>query len=215
MTETAQTLLRTGLRQMGLPDDARRIAALEHLLTLLQKWNKTYNLTAIRDAEGIVQRHFFDSLAVLPYLHGQTIIDVGTGAGFPGLPLALYAPERQFTLLDSNGKKTRFVQQAVLELQLANVTVRKARVEHFREARFDCVICRALTSLRDLIAHTQHLLAPQGVWLALKGPKEAAMTPLDAAVTCQSLPLRIPGLEAQRYVLRMMPLPPPLVANHE
>jgi len=215
MSEAAGALLRTGIAQMGLPADAQRVAALEHLLAMLQKWNKTYNLTAIRDAEGIVQRHFFDSLAVLPYLHGASVIDIGTGAGFPGLPLAIYAPACRFTLLDSNGKKTRFVQQAVLELQLRNVTVRQARVEHYTEARFDCVMCRAFTSTREIIMKTRHLLAPQGVWLALKGPTEAETLSADATIACQAIPLQIPGLEAQRYLLRMVPWPTLLHSNHE
>lgn len=215
MNDTTGALLRWGIAQMGLPDNAQRLAALEHLLALLQKWNKAYNLTAIRDAESIVQRHFFDSLALLPYLHGQSVIDVGTGAGFPGLPLALYAPERRFTLLDSNGKKTRFVQQAVLELQLSNVTVRQTRVEHYTEARFDCVICRAFTSTREIIAKTRHLLAPQGIWLAPKGPAEATTSCTDETVACQALPLQIPGLKARRYLLRMAFLSTSLHSKYE
>lgn len=139
-------------------------------INLLLKWNKAYNLTAITQPADIQTKHINDSLSVLPYLKGQRIIDVGTGAGFPGIPLAIAAPEKQFVLLDSNGKKIRFLKQVVHELALQNVEVINTRVELLNpDELFDTVITRAFASLLDMINTTQHLLKSGGYFLAMKG----------------------------------------------
>ena len=150
-------------------------------LELLIKWNKAYNLTAVRDPAQMVTRHLLDSLAVLPYINGSHVIDVGSGAGLPGIPLALMCPERQFTLLDSNNKKTRFMTQAVIELGLKNVVVKHCRVEQLAEPPFDTVISRAFATIADMLTVAGHLAGTDGKYLAMKGvfPEEelAALPP--------------------------------------
>jgi 16S rRNA (guanine527-N7)-methyltransferase len=186
--------------RIDLPDDV--VARLLDYLALLHRWNATYNLSAVRDPLEMVTRHLLDSLAVVPYVRGATLADLGTGAGLPGIPLAIVAPERAVTLVDSNGKKTRFLRAAVRELRLANVSVAEARVEAV-QGRFDCITARAFATLADMLAWGGHLLAPGGRWLALKGrhPQDEidALPPgfsVEAVV-----PLVVPGLEAERHVV--------------
>ena len=160
------------LRQ-DLPDSA--IAKLARLLTELEHWNRRVNLTAIRDLETMVSGHIFDSLAVRPLLEGRRVLDVGTGAGFPGLPLAIAEPQIEFGLLDSNGKKISFVRHVIGELGLSNATAIRARAEDYAPAeRFDTVIARALASLPKLLQLAGHLIREEGVLLALKGKHSAA-----------------------------------------
>lgn len=158
-----------GLARLGIAVDAEQRSRLLELVGLLQKWNRAYNLTAIRAPEEMVARHLLDSAAVLPHVAGPRLLDVGAGPGFPGLVLAILAPELAVTLLDSNGKKVRFQRQAVMELGLDNVTPVQARVEAFA-GRFDQVISRAFAGLGDFVALTRSLVAPEGQWLAMKGP---------------------------------------------
>jgi len=139
-------------------------------LALLEKWNKAFNLTAIRQPKEMLIKHIFDSLAVAPYITEQRFIDVGTGAGLPGVVLALCFPEKQFDLLDSNGKKTRFLNQVKQELALTNIGVHQARVEQFEaEELYDGVLSRAFATLADMVNGSQHLLKPEGKCLAMKG----------------------------------------------
>ncbi len=139
-------------------------------LTLLCKWNKAYNLTAIRDRESMVGKHLLDSLAIAPWVSGTRIIDVGTGAGLPGIPLAITHPDKQFVLLDSNGKKMRFLTEVKRVLSLNNVEIVQSRVEDYQpEHGFDTVISRAFSSLEQMLHWTQHLVAKEGIWLAMKG----------------------------------------------
>lgn len=202
-----ERLLHHGLQATGLtlPPDAE--PRLLEFLRLLEKWNQAYNLTAVRDPESMVARHLLDSLAVLPYVRGPRVLDIGTGAGLPGIPLALALPETRFTLLDSNAKKTRFVTQAAHALGLANVSVIQARVEKFQPAeKFATLLTRAFASIPDMLATTRHLCAPGGRWLAMKGvfpQEELAAIPADFMV--QARPLRIPGLEAARHVVIIEP----------
>ncbi len=160
-------------------------ASLDHLdvltdhlavyLTLLHKWNQTYNLTAVRDIQAMVGRHVLDSLAILPWIAGRRVLDVGTGAGLPGIPLALVHTNMTFVLLDSNGKKTRFLQEVKRQLQLDHVEVIQSRVEDYQpDLGFDTVVSRAFSSIQEMINGTQHLLKPHGIWLAMKGA-----SPLD------------------------------------
>jgi 16S rRNA (guanine527-N7)-methyltransferase len=159
--------------QLDLPDGA--IAKLARLLTELERWNRRVNLTAIRDLEAMVSGHILDSLAVRPLLEGRRVIDVGTGAGFPGLPLAIAEPQIEFGLLDSNGKKISFVRHVIGELGLSNATAIRARAEDYAPAeRFDTVIARALASIPKLLQLAGHLIREEGVLLALKGKHPAA-----------------------------------------
>jgi 16S rRNA (guanine527-N7)-methyltransferase len=144
-------------------------------LHLLNKWNDAYNLTAIRQVSEMVNKHLIDSLAILPWIKGKRIIDVGTGAGLPGIPLAIAKPDLQFVLLDSNGKKTRFLHEVKRQLHLNNIEIVQNRVENYQpELGFDTVLSRAFSSLEQMILWTQHLIAPKGIWLAMKGkiPKD-------------------------------------------
>ncbi|MEH6608264.1 MAG: 16S rRNA (guanine(527)-N(7))-methyltransferase RsmG [Halioglobus sp.] len=176
-------------------------------LALLQKWNKAYNLTAVRNPEDMVIRHLLDSLVVSEHLQGQRIIDVGTGAGLPGIPLAIIHPDRDFHLLDSNGKKTRFLFQVKTELGLANITAHHARVESFRpDSLFDAVLSRAFSSLQDMVTGCQHLLAPQGCYLAMKGViSEQELQ--GVATVCEVAKveeLAVPGLTEQRHLIKLI-----------
>lgn len=139
-------------------------------LTLLHKWNQTYNLTAVREIEAMIGRHVLDSLAILPWINGPCVLDVGTGAGLPGIPLALVNTNMTFVLLDSNGKKTRFLQEVKRQLQLHHVDVVQSRVEDYQpDWGFDTVVSRAFSSIKEMVTGTQHLLKPRGIWLAMKG----------------------------------------------
>jgi 16S rRNA (guanine527-N7)-methyltransferase len=192
----------------GETDSAALAAASTRYIRLLTKWNKAYNLTAVRDPLEMVTRHIFDSLSAADYLRGEQILDAGTGAGLPGIPLALLFPVRQFTLLDSNGKKIRFVQQAAGELAISNVYPVHSRVEDFvPEQLFDTVISRAFTSLTEFIAGCGHLLGPGGRLLAMKGKlpeQELAGLPDDWRATLIE-PVSVPGLAAERHMIVLEP----------
>lgn len=164
------TLLDQGLNQLAITASAHQREQLLGLLALLHKWNRAYNLTAVRDIDDMVSRHVLDSAAVLPFVQGPSLLDVGAGPGLPGLVLAILKPELAVTLLDSNGKKVRFQRQAVMELGIQNVTPVQARVEQFKAATFDQVISRAFASLVDFVTLTRELPAANGQWLAMKGP---------------------------------------------
>ncbi|MCA1768876.1 MAG: 16S rRNA (guanine(527)-N(7))-methyltransferase RsmG [Halomonas sp.] len=166
---TVESRLDEGLDRLGINAQADQRQRLLALVGLLHKWNRAYNLTAIRSPEEMVARHLLDSAAVLPFVKGSTLLDVGAGPGFPGLVLAILKPELAVSLIDSNGKKVRFQRQAAMELGLANVTPVQARVEAF-EGCFDQVISRAFASLGDFVSLTLPLVAPGGQWLAMKGP---------------------------------------------
>ncbi len=173
-------------------------------LHLITKWNAVHNLTAIRDPHDMVMLHVLDSLSVIHFLHGQHIIDVGTGAGLPGIPLALTRPDKNFVLLDSNNKKTLFLNQVILELNIKNVKVVHSRVEDFHPAQgFDSVITRAFSSLKEMIATTAHLLAQEGHFLAMKGiyPEvEIQQVPREFRVFSVH-GLRVNGLNAERHLV--------------
>ena len=199
--------LDAGLAKLGLelPEAVRE--GLVAYVGLLAKWNKAYNLTAVRDPKEMVTRHLLDSLAVVPHFHAQRAIDVGTGGGLPGIPLAIVFPEREFVLLDTNSKKTRFLVQAKAELGLGNVTVVHSRVEEYRPGRtFDAVITRAFASVADILSSSRHLLAPGGEFLAMKGlvpADELASLPPDFHLA-EVIVLKVPGLEhEQRHLLRI------------
>lgn len=197
-----EELLSEGLAALGMPADEIRRERLLHFLRLLGKWNRVYNLTSIAAPEDRVRLHLLDSLALLPHLQGERVLDVGTGAGLPGIPLAIYAPTRHFTLLDSNSKKTRFVQQAVIELGLQNVRVVHSRIERFRdEEGYDVVLARAYASLGDIVRQTGGLLRPGGVILAQKGKLPEGELAEIAGWEVDSLALAVPGVEAERHLI--------------
>jgi 16S rRNA (guanine527-N7)-methyltransferase len=195
--------LARGIAQLGLevaPEAQQKLLA---YLALLQKWNKVYNLTAIRDSQQMVCHHLLDSLAVLPQLWPGRWLDVGCGAGLPGLVLAAVRPEWSFAMLDSNSKKTSFVQQAAIEMGLRNVSVHCARVEDFSPVQlFDGVISRAFAEAADFVTLTRHLLAPDGRWAAMKGAPEPELARLPPDVVVEAnIPLQVPGLAAARSLV--------------
>ncbi len=204
MPENLAQKLADGLAALHLDIPPEVQAALLDYVALLAKWNRAYNLTAVRRPEQMVVRHLLDSLAVLPHLHGARVVDVGSGAGLPGIPLALAAPERRFTLLDSNGKKARFLTQAVAALRLANADVVQCRVAEYRPDRpFSTVISRAFSGMAELIGQAAHLLAPDGRFLFMKGVYPAAeVEALPAGWAIEAVHrLTIPGLDAERHLL--------------
>lgn len=196
--------LESGIAQLGLELTPEQQQKLLGYLVLLQKWNKVYNLTAIRQPSQMVSHHLLDSLAVLPYLWSGRWLDVGCGAGLPGLVLALMRPEWTFTLLDSNSKKTSFVQQAIIEMGLHNVNVCCARAECWQPGeKFDGIISRAFAETAEFTALTRHLLAQDGRWLAMKGVspvEEMKRLPKGVSVE-QIIPLQVPGLDAARCLV--------------
>ena len=167
MSDENTQILLEGMQQLKLDFPCE---GLLNYLTLLHKWNQAYNLTAVRDMKAMVTRHLLDSLAILPWLHGTRILDVGTGAGLPGIPLAIARPDLHVVLLDSNGKKARFLQEAKRALALSNVDIVQTRVENYHPAQgFDTVTSRAFSDLQQMLVSTHHLIAKNGIWLAMKG----------------------------------------------
>ena len=201
--DNCRQILQAGIDQLGLEATETQVDLLLDFVSLIEKWNKAYNLTAIRNRDEMVRLHILDSLAVLPFVTGQKIIDVGTGAGLPGIPLAILMPSVQFTLLDSNSKKTRFVQQAILELQLNNVEVVHGRVESLgHEGEYDAVLSRAFASLEEIMNLTEHLTQPEGVLIAMKGQKpESELKKIDRDYSVNSI--MVPGVDAERCVVRI------------
>ena len=166
-------------------------------LRLLQKWNKAYNLTAITDFDKMVIYHLLDSLSVAPYIKGDNIVDVGSGAGLPGIPLAIYFPEKKFTLIDSVGKKTRFISHAVRELKLNNVQVMQIRAEEYPQAQsFDTMIARAVASIDVLREIARHLLCENGKLLMMKSDE----VPTDLTQS-EVITLSVPGVDTQRALI--------------
>ena len=195
--------LQEGIAQLGITLGAEAQRKLLDYLALLHKWNKVYNLTAIRDPRQMVSNHLLDSLAVLPHLWPGRWLDVGCGAGLPGLVLAIAQPDWQFTLLDSNSKKTGFVQQAIIELELRNVSVHCVRVEEWQtEDKFDGIISRAFAEFGDFLRSTRHLMAEQGRWAAMKGvPQQELAGVPDGCQVERVMPLQVPGLSAARSLV--------------
>ena len=205
---TAEQRLATGIAALGLalPDGAE--AKLLAYLALLDKWNRVYNLTAVRDTQRMVSHHLLDSLAAVPFFQGETVLDVGSGGGLPGIPLAIARPELQVTLIDSTAKKTAFLLQAKAELGLKNLQVVTGRVEEFRpETGFDVVTSRAFSDLKEFVTLTRHLLKPTGRWLAMKGlypNEEIAQLPPGVKVSADHA-LVVPGLDASRHLIVLEP----------
>ncbi len=197
------SILRTGLDELGIDYQEEQAQLVQTFLQLIQKWNKAYNLTAIRSFQEMARLHALDSLTVLPHIYGSHVADIGTGAGLPGIPLAIFLPECQFTLVDSNSKKTRFVQQAVLELGLKNVSVQHQRVEQFKPQQlYSTVIMRAFAELEKIMKLTSHLLADDAVLLAMKSKVVGQELPAISE-GYSVIPLVVPGVEADRCLIRI------------
>ena len=200
--------LQSGLNAMNLDLTMPQQLLLLEYVALLKKWNSTYNLTALRDENTMISHHLLDSLTLLPYVaNAQTLMDVGSGGGMPGIPTAIYRPDLHITLLDSNTKKTTFLQQAVIELGLKNVTVASGRVEAMHDKKVDVVTSRAFAELHDFIALTKHLLNENGYWAAMKGvyPYEELENVPQNIEVYQIDKLNVPTLNAERHMVLMRP----------
>jgi len=200
---TPEQRLHQGLTEIGLRLPAAVESQLWKYLQLLARWNQAYNLTAVRDPDEMVTRHLLDSLVIAPWLQGPRVLDIGTGPGLPGIPLAVTHPELSFTLLDANAKKTRFVTQAIGELGLKNAEVVQTRVENYRpEQKFDTLVSRAFASIADMLAGARHLSAEHGRFLAMKGTyPEEELAAVPAEFVTQVVPLHVPGLKAKRHLV--------------
>ncbi|MBL1260317.1 MAG: 16S rRNA (guanine(527)-N(7))-methyltransferase RsmG [Thiotrichaceae bacterium] len=205
-------ILQNGINELGLSITDQQQQEMLDYLGLLEKWNKAYNLTAVRDPLQMVTRHLLDSLTVVPYIKGARILDVGAGAGLPGIPLAILFPEIQFVLLDSSSKKTRFMTQAMGTLAISNVEVHNGRVEAYLigagpEALFDQIASRAFAEISLMVTLTKHLLAPKGEWLAMKGQyptaELAVLEKLCGAFEVSTV--AVPGDDAARHIVQLKP----------
>jgi 16S rRNA (guanine527-N7)-methyltransferase len=200
-------------RQLGLAPDERQLRQLQDYLALLQRWNKTYNLTALRDPAQMFTHHLADCLAALPSLQrvlagrdGLRLLDVGSGGGLPGVLIAVLCPGLQVSCVDTVGKKAAFIRQVGVELGLRNLRAEHARVEQL-PGRYDLITSRAFATLADFVALTRERLAPEGLWMAMKGKRpeeEIAALPRDVEVFHVE-PLAVPGLDAERCLVWMRP----------
>jgi 16S rRNA (guanine527-N7)-methyltransferase len=206
---SVQQQLAAGIAALDLALPAGAEAKLLAYLALLDKWNRVYNLTAVRDPERMVSHHLLDSLATVPFFQGESVLDVGSGGGLPGIPLAIARPAMRVTLIDSIAKKTAFLLQVKAELGLSNLDVVTGRVEDYRPvARFDVITSRAFSDLKEFVALTRHLLKPTGHWLAMKGlypNEEIAALPSGVKVSADHAVV-VPGLEASRHLIVLEPV---------
>ena len=212
------TLWDSGLSALNCQPDTAQLSQLKHYVELLNRWNKTYNLTAVRNPQDMVSLHIFDSLVVAGFIQGGHCLDVGSGAGLPTIPLAVIQPQRQFTALDTNGKKTRFIQQAVIELGLNNVKVEQARVEKWQSRqKFDAIISRAFASVFDFVSLSSMHLADNGALYAMKGQypdDEMRYFPKDYQLI-NSHKLDVPFVEGERHLLEIKQVSHEKRAKHE
>jgi len=204
--------LRFGLQSLGIDCNEEQYQQLQAYLVLMERWNRAYNLTAIKSRQEWVSKHLLDSVAILPWITQPRVIDVGTGAGLPGIPLAIFRPDCHFSLLDSNGKKTRFLFQVKTQLQLSHVDIIESRVETYRPSmRYDCVVSRAFASLSDMVAVCEHLLSSNGKFLAMKSAlvhDEIAQMQQQYAGRYAQLEvhnLNVPGVDGVRTLVECQP----------
>lgn len=198
--------LKEGTVALGLPFSDNVFEALDVYLQLLIKWNGSFNLSGISNPDEMVSKHLLDSLAISPFITGKLIADIGTGAGLPGIPLAIANPDKHFILVDSNGKKTRFLFQAKLALKLKNITIENCRIEHYQSnQQIDIVLSRAFSSLSDMANKSAHLLAEDGFLLAMKGryPEQEIDELTEGFLVAKVNKLQIPGEDAERHLVEI------------
>ena len=205
-----EEMLARGLEGLGLPSEERTVLLLGRFADLLLRWNRTYNLAAIREESEVVTHHLLDSAALVPMIgkiapEAQTLLDVGSGGGLPAVPTALLRPDLSVHAVDTVKKKVTFLQQAQIELGLKNFRAHHARVENLRLSPFDVITSRAFASLADFTSLTEHLLKPSGVWLAMKGvvPEEEMAALPDFVRVREILPMTVPGLHESRHLIVM------------
>lgn len=205
--EVIRAQLEAGLEELSLSLTQDQIDKLIEFLLLLLKWNTAFNLSGVKDASEMLSRHILDSLTLVPFMDGRQILDVGTGPGLPGVPLAICFPDKRFDLLDSNGKKSRFVFQAKLQLGLDNVTAQNKRVEFFEPATdIDVIVSRAFSSLQDFVELTKHLVVPGHTRLvAMKGlyPEEELSLLPDGFVVSEARKVVVPGYTGERHIIEI------------
>lgn len=199
-------ILQNGINELQLNLSTQIQQELIDYVLLLHKWNKTYNLTAIRDPKEMVIRHILDSLAIVPYIKGKRILDVGSGAGLPGIPLALALPQKHFVLLDSNSKKIRFLIYAVAVLKINNVEIIQERVENYQpQQKFASIITRAFASLSDTLSKTKHLYNKNGYLLAMKGKYPTQeLQKIKQPILVHKI--KVPNLDEQRHLVLVRPV---------
>tara|TARA_B100000945_G_scaffold82725_1_gene63842 strand:- start:1468 stop:2118 length:651 start_codon:yes stop_codon:yes gene_type:complete len=197
-----------GLASLGIQANGAQIVQTVKYLSLLLKWNKSFNLVSTLDINEILRRHFLDSLSINTYLSGRNIIDVGSGAGFPGIPLAVFNPDKQFTLIDSNGKKTRFLFQARMTLDLPLIEIKNCRIEHYQtERQIDMVVSRAVSNLADLVVKLRHLVSKESRILVMKGivPKNEIKSLPDDFEVVNIEKLDLSNTNLVRHVIEISP----------
>jgi 16S rRNA (guanine527-N7)-methyltransferase len=206
MSKSLLQQLKSGCELLDLSLTEQQLLKLEHYVELLAKWNKVYNLTSVRDPQEMVSRHILDSLSILPYLNGESLLDVGTGAGLPGIPVAITRPDIAVTLLDTNSKKTRFLQQAKAELGLDNITVVHARVEQADLPKFAMVTARAFATIEDIIDLTGQHCDDAGSLLLMKGVRpDDELKSIGKGFKLQDVvTLDVPDCDGERHLIRIV-----------
>ena len=207
MTDSPREELQRGISSLSLYCTEEMLSSLLGYIDLLKKWNSAYNLLGSNELPSLVSRHILDSLSVAPYMEGNLIADIGAGAGLPGIPLAILNPEKKFVLIDSNGKKTRFMFQAKTQLGLNNITIENCRVEHYQSIQqIDMVMCRAFSTLADALTMLQPIFSDECKLLAMKGhyPEDEIARLPDGFELSKSIKLNVPGSESQRHLIEVM-----------
>jgi 16S rRNA (guanine527-N7)-methyltransferase len=206
MTDLGREELQRGIASLSLDCSGSQFEKLLAYIDLLKKWNSAYNLLGGNESSTLVSRHILDSLSISPYLVGEMFADIGAGAGLPGIPLAILNPEKQFVLIDSNGKKTRFMFQAQIQLGLDNISVENCRIEHYQSNRqIDMVMCRAFSTIADALAMIEPIFSGDSKFLAMKGhypADEIAQLPAGFEVA-RTIQLDVPGSESQRHLIEV------------
>ena len=207
MTESIREELYRGISSRSLNCSEEQLVSLLAYIDLLKKWNSAYNLLGANEIPDLVSRHILDSLSINPHIEGNLIADIGAGAGLPGIPLAILNPDKRFVLIDSNGKKTRFMFQAKIQLGLGNITIENCRIEHYQsKQQIDMVMCRAFSTLADALAMLQPIFSDSCRLMAMKGHyplDEIAQLPEGFELT-KSIKLEVPGRESQRHLIEVM-----------
>jgi len=207
MTDLILEELQRGISLLSLNYNEEMLSSLLAYINLLKKWNSAYNLLGGNESASLVSRHILDSLCVGPYLEGNLILDIGAGAGLPGIPLAILNPGKNFVLIDSNGKKTRFMFQAKIQLGLDNISIENCRVEHYQSIQqIDMVMCRAFSTLADALTMLQPIFSDKCKLLAMKGryPEDEIARLPDGFELSKTIKLDVPGCESQRHLIEIM-----------